>query len=243
MIVIAIIMVLVVIVVPSAAGWLETARSTSCLSNLGHIGTGVVSHQEEHGHQFPPYRMRYNTNYLGTPANTWIYFWGSATNPVNPAPSPLLDYINRESLLCPSLRWDNLVPQAGIIEPTTTYGYNAGTLDPNYMTRDGDVDLVVAATKNFAINKPADLFVFADSGLYWAPAGTPIFQNSSYLEPPVPGAGWVVTPTNHFRHDGRSNALCADGHARSFKPGPGGLLYPQRNLGFVGTTNDPHYDN
>ena len=243
MIVIAIITVLVVILVPSTAAWLETAKSAKCLANLAHVGTGLVAHQREHRHEFPPYRIRYNVDYLGTPANTWIYFWGSATNPVNPDTSPLLDYIDRKSLLCPSLRWDNLVPQAGIIEPTTTYGYNTGTLDPDYMSRDGGVDLVVPATKSFAINKPGDLFVFADSGLYWAPAGTPIFQNSTYLEPPDPGEGWTVTPTNHFRHRGRSNALCADGHARSYEPGPGGLLIPRYNLGFVGTTNDPHYDN
>ncbi len=242
LVVVGIITVLVGILVPSVTKWADSAKSARCLSGLRHIGASIVSYQGENGNQFPPYRAAYTVEYLGTPPFTWIYFWGSATNPVNPRPSPLLDYIDRKSLLCPSLRWDNVVPQAGVIEPTTTYGYNAQCLDPNFFTRVGTPDLVVPRTKSFAIKKPAELFVFADSGLYWAPAGTPIFQNSTYLEPPDPGGG-VVTPTNHFRHDGMSNALCADGHASSFRPGPGGLMNPQYKLGFVGTTNDPHYDN
>ena len=242
MIVVAIITVLVTILVPSVTGWMETAKSAKCLSGLRHIGSGITAHQREHKNQFPPYRAAYNVAYMGTPANTWIYFWGSATNPVNPRPSPLLNYIDRKSLLCPNLNWDNLVPQAGIIEPTTTYGYNAHALDPDFMTRVGGVDLVVPCTKSFAVNKPGELFVLADSGMYWAPGGTPIFQNSSYLDVPQPVFG-VPTPTNHFRHNGMSNALCADGHADSYAPGPGGLMNPQHKLGFVGTTNDPHYDN
>lgn len=241
-VVVGIITVLVSILVPSVTKWVDSAKSARCLSGLKHIGTGIMNYQRENGNQFPPYRAMYTVEYMGTPAFTWIYFWGSATNPVNPAPSPLLNYIRRDSLLCPSLRWDNLVPQAGIIEPTTTYGYNAQCLDPNFMTRIGAPDLVVPCAKSFAIKKPAELFVFADSGMYWAPAGTSIFQNSTYLEPPDPDGG-VVTPTNHFRHDGMSNALCADGHANSYRPGDGGLLNPGYMLGFVGTTNDPHYDN
>lgn len=249
-IVIAIITVLVAILVPSVAGWVETAKSAKCLSGLRHIGSGIVAYQREHNHEFPPYYACYDVDYMGTPADTKIYFWGSATNPVNPRPSPLLDYIDRKSLLCPSLRWDNLVPQAGIIEPTTTYGYNAGmrisevpALDPDFTSRVGSPDVVVPCMKSFAVKKPAELFVFADSGMYWTRAGTPIFQNSSYLEPPDPGQFWTVMPTNHFRHNGMSNALCADGHAGSFEPGDGGMIDPQNNLGFVGTTNDPHYGN
>jgi prepilin-type processing-associated H-X9-DG protein len=81
--------------------------------------------------------------------------------------------------------------------------------------------------------------VLADSGLSWAPGGVKIFQNSTYLEPPT--GMWVVTPTNHFRHQGRTNALCADAHVGIYST-EGWNLDTTTNLGFVGTGNTPHYE-
>jgi prepilin-type processing-associated H-X9-DG protein len=85
--------------------------------------------------------------------------------------------------------------------------------------------------------------VFNDSAMYWKPAGVSILQNSTYLEPVQPGTGYTQTPTTQFRHNGKTNALCADGHAAPFGLEGQTMLIPKYNLGFVGTSNAPHYDN
>ena len=83
--------------------------------------------------------------------------------------------------------------------------------------------------------------MFADSGFSWSPGGVTIFQNSTFLEHPVPPAGWTVTPTNHFRHEGRCNTIAASGYATSYLPGEGGMINASQNLGFIGQNNEPHY--
>jgi len=96
------------------------------------------------------------------------------------------------------------------------------------------------------IHGASSLFVFADSGIYWNPAGRWVYQNSTFVDPPnveyKPGQTRPNThPTNQFRHIGRSNALCVDGHAESFEHSS--LQYDSSHkLGFVGTTNQPYYE-
>ena len=242
LVVIAIIGVLTSVIVPTIGDALTSARSVQCQTNLRYTGTAIDQYQRDNKDQFPPYRARYTEEYKGTPANTYIYYWGSAENPVNKQASWMYDYWDFHGLLCPSLNWDDLVPQAGVIEPTTAYGYNAQFCDPAFMGRIGPVGTNVPCKTRSAVPKPAQLIVFADSGLHWSPGGVSIFQNSTFLEHPEPPPGWVVTPTNHFRHvDQHNNALCASGSIASSPPNAGGLLNPEQSLGFVGTTNDPHY--
>ena len=165
-------------------------------------------------------------------------FWTKcATDPVDPSTSPLLQTSNAplSALWCPEQPWGTYVPQGGVSEPTSNYGYNAWCLAPlggeNRRPK-----------KRNDINNPSELFVFADSAMYWSPGGVNIMQNSTYLEP-VTGT-WVQTPTTHFRHSGRANAVSADGSADSY--GPEGWVfsgqYQDIKLGFVGTENYPHYD-
>ena len=72
---------------------------------------------------------------------------------------------------------------------------------------------------------------------------TPSDQNSTSLDPVTMGTwGPNFTPTTHFRHLGRTNALCADGHAGAFDLEGGSMLQEEYNLGFVGADNVPHYD-
>ncbi|MCE5328387.1 MAG: type II secretion system GspH family protein [Planctomycetaceae bacterium] len=241
--VIAIISVLTAILIPTVSGALESARAVQCQTNLRYMGTSINNYRRDHADQFPPYRAAYTTAYEGTRAFTYIYSWGAATNPVNQRASWMYPYWDFHCLLCPSMNWKDVVPQAGIIEPTTTYGYNAFFLDGKFMTRVGAPTIEVARKTGADIKRPSQLIVYADSALYWAPASVPIFQNSTYLEPPVPGAGGTVTPTNHFRHSGQCGVLFASGSTGSLPPGQGMLLNAQRKLGFVSTVNDPYYSN
>jgi prepilin-type processing-associated H-X9-DG protein len=229
LIVISIIMILATILLPSLRAAKELARASQCQANLHALGVGMGVYGSENGGRYWPYSLP-----------DWprpgvrCYFWGTDSDPVEVAPSPFLKACSgkRELLLCPMMPWGSYTPQGAYVsEPTTTYAYNGRYLDPKL-----DGRMCKGATN---VPRPADLFVLADSGLSWSPAGVTIFQNSTYLEP-VSGS-WVQTPTNHFRHRGRTNTLCADGHVGIHTP-EGWPLDPKTNLGFVGTNNYPHYE-
>ena len=203
------------------------------MSNLHNLGVAMTMYQVSNNGYFWPY------------VSGESYFWGTPTDPVDKSKSPFLEYCDRSlgNLWCPSMTWGSYVPQGGVNEPTTTYGYNAWCLDPAIWGRKDAGGNRMPRKRAEGLTNPSDLFVFADSAMYWAPGGVPIFQNSTSLDPVVLGAwGSNTTPTTQFRHNGLTNALCADGHACSFGPEGGDMLVPEHKLGFVGAENVPHYD-
>ena len=240
LVVIAIIGALISVLLPALSAARQTAQSVTCLSNLHSLGVAVVSYQTDQQQYFPPYRR---TNYPSTGEIT--YFWGSDTNPVQKELSWLLAYCNYqlEPLWCPLLPWGTYVPQGVADEQTTTYGYNAWCLDPAVWGRHDANGHAMTLKHSSDVPTPSELFVLADSGLYWGPISAPIFQNSTSLDPPfLTGNAPNTTPTTHFRHHDRTNALLADSHAGTFDVEGGTMLQPVPKLGFVGTQNAPHYD-
>lgn len=237
--VIGIISALSSMLLPAVGAAKEYAQSIECINNLRNLGTSMKIYHSDNEDEFWPCTLR-NTPKPGITT----YFWGTNTDPVDPKPSPLMGYCdnNLAALWCPKQPWGTYVPQGGVSEPTTNYGYNAWCLDPPAWGR-RDADNNRMARKHASdVDNPGELFVFADSAMFWAPAGVDILQNSTHLEP-VTGT-WVQTPTTHFRHKGKANALCADGRADSFETEGWtfGAKYEAQRLGFVGTRNDPHYD-
>ncbi len=227
LVVVSIIALLVGMLLPSLSSAREQARRTRCLTNLHNLGVAMVMYQASNNGYFWPY------------VRDGSYFWGTRTDPVDKSKSPFLEYCDRSlgNFWCPSLKWGSYVPQGGVNEPTTTYGYNAWCLDPAFYMKP------LPRKRADGLTNPSELFVFADSGMYWAPGGVPIFQNSTVLEGVELGAwGLNTTPTTHFRHNGLTNALCADGHVGSFGLEGGDMLVPEHKLGFVGAENVPHYD-
>ena len=237
LVVISIITLLVSILVPSLSTANEQARSVKCLVNLHNLGVAMFSYQSENDGYFWAF-----SNHT---AAVRTYFWGSDADPVDPRRSAFMAHCEYmlAVLWCPSLKWGTYVPQGTYVnEPTTTYGYNAWCLDPRIWGRNVD-GVPLPRKRDSDLASPSELFVFADSGLAWAPAGVSVFQNSTSLDPPDLGAwGPSTTATTHFRHLGRTNALCADGHADSFDLEGGQMLDTQNQLGFVGADNVPHYD-
>ncbi|MFB3893786.1 MAG: type II secretion system protein [Phycisphaerae bacterium] len=229
LVVIAIIALLISILVPSLAASREIARRARCSAGLHGLGASMGMYHADNAESFWPYIS-------GT-----AYFWGAPGNPVDVKASPFMKYCDwrLERLWCPSLIWGTYSPQAGVGEPTTTYGYNAWCLDPG-LTRTDATGKPLPTRKSGDVRNPAALFVFADSAMYWTVMGAPTFQNSTWLAP-LKMNGVPQQPTTHFRHLNLANALCADGHADSFGP-EGGAVSSKTSLGFVGTANNPHYD-
>lgn len=240
LVVVGIISLLTSILTPSLTSAKELARRTVCLSNLRSLGSAMYLYQQDNGGYFWPYAL-YNYPQTGTKC----YFWGTATRPVNRKPSPFLKHCgyNVEYLWCPSQPWGSYVPQGGVNEPTTNYGYNAWCLDPALWARRDANNHPLPRKRGEDLKAPAQMFVFADSAMYWAPGGVAILQNSTSLDPVYLGPVRAnATATTQFRHLGRADALCADGHADSFGLEGGAMLQADQNLGFVGERNVPHYD-
>ena len=234
LVVIAIIALLASILLPSLAAAKEYAKAGQCLSNTHNLGVAMAMYTSQNDGHFWPY------------LRDGSYFWGTPTDPVNKAVSPLLKYTDRQlgSFWCPSLPWGSYVPQGGVNEPTTTYGYNAWCLDPALWGRKDPAGKPMPRKKTGDLSRPDQLFVFADSAMYWAPAGVPILQNSTSLDPVTLGRwGTNFTPTTQFRHNDKAQALCADGHGEAFGPEDGRIFIKKHKLGFVGAANAPHYDN
>ena len=239
LVVIVIIALLASIIAPTIGKSRAIANGVTCLGNLRSLGTSMGLYHSQNRNDFWAC-----TTYNSPKPGVTTYFWGTDTDPVDTSESPLISdsAATLESMWCPEQPWGEYIPQGGVSEPTTTYGYNAWCLDPPAWGRK-DANLKPMRRKKLSdINNPAELFVFADSAMYWAPGGVGIMQNSTHLEP-VSGT-WQQTPTTHFRHEGRANALTVNGAAAAY--GPEGWeftgAYKDVKLGFVGTKNDPHYD-
>jgi prepilin-type N-terminal cleavage/methylation domain-containing protein len=233
LVVIAIISLLTSILLPSLSAAKEQARSSRCLSNLHNLGVTMGMYHAANDGSF------WRCTEIDRPEpGVTTYFWGTNTDPVDPRASALLAYCdyNLAQLQCPSMPWGSYIPQGHAAEPTTTYGYNAWCLDRgSYLW-----DFELRPKQVSELKKPSELFVFNDAATVDTWGGGGAFKNSTHLEPPT--GTFVQTPTTHFRHLGRTNALCADAHAASFDLEGAELVEPRYDLGFVGERNDPHYD-
>ncbi|QNN24240.1 prepilin-type N-terminal cleavage/methylation domain-containing protein [Planctomycetales bacterium ZRK34] len=239
LVVVAIVALLMSILMPSLAAARDTARTVRCTGNLHGLATAASCYQQDYdGHFWKTVRYNHPT------AGVHTYFWGTNTQPVDTAPSPLMRYVQHELgvFWCPNLRWGEYVPQGGVNEPTTTYGYNAWALDPGFWGRRDSNGSPLPMMRITDVTRPMDLFVLADSGMSWSPGGVSIFQNSTSLDPPKFAWGDNTTATTHFRHMNKTNALCVDGHAASFELEGGRFTHEEQMLGFVGEQNSPHYD-
>lgn len=233
LVVIAIIALLMSILMPALGRARGMSRAVKCLTNLHNLGVAMAQYQSD------------NRDYFWACADEQfqVYFWGTNSDPVDRDASGFMRQTgDRRNLLCPELPWGTYVPEGVVNEPTTTYGYNAWCLDPAFWYRTGEDGSVLPRKRSTELSRPAELFVFADSGSYntWTAGG--VFQNTCSLDPPQLPWGPNNYPTTHFRHDGHTQVMCADGHAAEFDLAGGRMVIPEHNLGFVGDENAPHYD-
>lgn len=241
LVVISIVAILLGLLMPALGSGRDAARATQCLANLGSLGRATGMYH----HDFKEYFMPGVRTNWPTPGKS-TYYWGSVRGDgtINRDASGFMTYIaNRsEAFECPMQPWGSYVPQGGARELTTNFGYNGWCLDPPWWGRknaDGDS----MPRKRIAdIRQPEELFVFADSAMYWKPAGVEVLQNSTSLDPVTFTSTANTTPTTHFRHHGKTNALTADGSARTYDSTGSPIIILKPNIGFVGAANFPHYD-
>ena len=238
LVVISIVSVLASLLLPSVNAAWRSAQDTQCRNNLRVIGQGILLYASLSRDRFPPL-----ADWRDWPVRYW---WGSGGSEPDFTCGPLARYIDYPAGLdsglfeCPNQPWGTYMPQGGTGGPTTTYGYNGYYLCPAatpgwswtighrpWQTRD-------------SIKDPGQVFVLADTLMAW-PGG--VVTNNCLLDPPwiYTGSGWQenTSTTLCFRHSGHANVYFADGSVAPVEPTR--LVDEQNMIGYVGTSNAPHY--
>jgi prepilin-type N-terminal cleavage/methylation domain-containing protein len=250
---ISILALLVGLLLPALSSARAAARTASCLSNQRQMAIAWTAYANDHKGMAMP---------LEVDASDSLVYWFGAVSLANSTVdhergflSPYLasDLRERSVFECPSQPWGTYRAQPIAVatpRPTSTYGYNGYYLCPP-ATPGWRSDIGAQRWKSLAdIDRPSELFVFADTIL---PAATPI--NCALLDPPLlfSAGNWSpnLSPTTSFRH-GKSRgtepgsagsvvSAQADGSARATPAIPAWLTHPRLGIGSAGTTNDPHY--
>jgi hypothetical protein len=247
LVVIAVTALLLLLMLPALGGAREAGRTAVCLSNQRQLVAGWTLYAADYRGQAMP---------LGREQGPDIVYWFGAVEAGPPARvehergflSPYLEsgLSPRSAYECPAQPWGSYRAQPASIPPpglpTSTYGYNGYGLCPP-MTPGWSI--VIGSRRWLAIadiQRPSELFVFADTLL----AGSPP-RNDALLDPPQlwDGLAWTVnpSPTTCFRHGAPGSAATArvDGSARGATAEPAWLVDGALRIGSVGTENGPHY--
>ncbi len=245
LVVVAIIALLVGLMLPALGAARGSARGAACASNQRQmLMAWVLYANDARGRVMPLAEVGADT----------VYWWGrvaGATGAVEHEKGFLTPYLasglhERSVYECPSQPWGSYraqpiaLPPPG--RPTSTYGYNGYYLSPA-MTPGWGTQIAAQKWKRLEeIERPSDLFVFADTMLPTEPV-----RNNALLDPPrvYAGAGqWAVngSPTTSFRHAADVAVTArADGGVRSVGAQGGWLTHPALKIGSAGLENGPHY--
>jgi prepilin-type N-terminal cleavage/methylation domain-containing protein len=246
LVVIAIVSLLTGLLLPSLSGARSAGRAAACLSNQRQLVAAWMLYAQDHRGLAMPLADEHAAG--GT-----VYWWGQIGTSgdggvVDHSRGQIAPYLDatlteRSVFECPAQPWGTYRAQpAGLLpaQPTSTYGYNGYGLCPP-ATPGWSLQIGTQRWKSIAdIDRPSELFVFADTLLAGSPA-----RNCALLDPPrlFSAGAWSPNPfpTTCFRHTGSTAAAGADGSARTRRAEPGWLTAPAQRIGSVGAENDPHY--
>jgi prepilin-type N-terminal cleavage/methylation domain-containing protein/prepilin-type processing-associated H-X9-DG protein len=225
LVVMAILLLLGSITVPIVGGALEKGQGTQCRANLRAIGQAILLYTAQNEGRFPPALVS-----GGGVEQGWDFFIEGSGDTAKIEPGWIWrDYGADQILQCPSYRgssnWRG--------EPHTGYNYNSSFLGGMRIEMRGRVVRDVPSANLTHVADPANTAMVGD-GEYAQGA-------NKFMRSPLPGnldpdfsardAG-----SQGFRHAGKTHAVMADGHVRSF-PAP----EPRSKTGFLGPDNR-YYD-
>lgn len=226
LVVIAIIAILAAILFPVFTTAKESGRRAKCASQLRQLIAANLSYADDNGGHFVPAASDMFEGNLqrwhGTRNNQWSAF--DATR------GPLWIYFGRSGGLktCPSA--PNLNP--GFEPSCGGFGYNAYYVGGTYY-RSYPPDCATLTSTMGNLARPTRTVMFTDSAIA-TDAQRP--SEYSFAEPPCyvtpDGAGWPLTPSIHFRHNGRASVGWCDGHVTCEK-----MSFTQQGTNIYGCDN------
>jgi prepilin-type N-terminal cleavage/methylation domain-containing protein/prepilin-type processing-associated H-X9-DG protein len=219
LVVIAIIAILAAILFPVFAQARESARKTTCASNLKQLGLAVGMYVQD-------YDGQYFRHWYLDPTYWFGRIDASGTPPrVLRREGLLYPYLrNTEIQKCPS--FNGLTDYDGA---TAGFGYNV-----TYLTAGFGLHGVHEA----AIVKPASCAVFADAANYDFRLGA--IKETTSIWPPSSTLAFDFAVV-HFRHHGAANVLYADTHVRAVQPVRARDPYARFNLHHLGQADSEHF--
>jgi prepilin-type N-terminal cleavage/methylation domain-containing protein/prepilin-type processing-associated H-X9-DG protein len=211
LVVIAIIALLAAILFPVFARARESARRSSCASNLKQIGLAFIMYEQDYDGRTNPYAYNDGHDPSGYPYISWFgrKKFTSGASIGNGLLEPYMK--NKQINVCPSYKTHQSADPDG--QDPLGYGYNiygvtqhSDTLD----IPDGD-------------GKTADLWLGVNESSFEAPAETVLIADDAG-KPFVGGPAWGAK-TLAARHNETANVLWVDGHVKAMKatviPGSG----------------------
>jgi len=247
LVVIAIIAILASILFPVFARARESARKSSCLSNLKQMGLAWIMYTQDYDEKALPSGTQSMdpSTFKNLNGSDEVIFWDGAHNfqsgastLCDPTQSPMYPYMkNTQFTGCPSA--NNIEPT---IWGTTNYGYNLiyiggyGSFVESYVSTYGITPLqgaTLAPASLASIARPSETVLFGDSGL-------PGPYRYPWLFPPSFASGWAEDA--HALHNGMANMVFVDGHAKATKLYYSANKNPDseaQNLGYLSSTGNP----
>ena len=233
LVVIAIIGILAAILLPVLSKAQQKARSVECINNLRQLFFANTMYASEHrGYYAPASPDIYEQ---GGGLIRWHGARATPNSNYDPKKGPLAEYLpDARVKQCPvfheySERGD--VPNA-YEAGTGGYGYNAAYVGGAYQLYPlNSPKAVQLGALDSCIRFPSETIMFADAAMpqdgYISEdglIGPPLLTSKEF---PHGNPDWKLTPTMHFRHNGRVNVIWCDGHATSEK---WGWAHTQKNI-------------
>jgi len=219
LVVIAIISILAAILFPVFARARESARRTSCLSNVKQMGLAMMQYVQDYDETYP---VAYYLAPEGTVMPDGQVWAGSVSSPYIFWPQLLYPYHKSTTMFwCPSSSIFNYAAGTGVKVPVNgQYGANT-----NILKIPASPQTVV---KMAAVNAAAQSYMFMDSGSYQISEARALASSGNVFY--LPGIGEVggncssigdypsnVADCKGGRHFGGVNVGFADGHAKWLK--------------------------
>ncbi len=217
LVVLAVISLLIGIMVPALATSKAQVKQVVCQSNLRQLLLATTGYTGENdGHFFPAALDIYGDN-----RHRWYGGRDRNNEPFDTGKSLLAPYWGEKILECSEqVDYVNLDPDhSDYDQGSGGYGYNMIYVGSNIWAEGYEDESCRDTAKVTQIKRPAQTLLFTDSAM----AKTGSYIEYSFSEPryfvvngePVVDAGWVPSPSIHFRHRHQANIGWGDGHVSS----------------------------